>query len=55
MKYAIYLDEVQTETFNADEPSAIKKYEEERENYKGEDMYEKIELVKFEVIKQDTL
>ena len=55
MKYGIYLDEQETEVFNADEPSAIVKYEETKEEFKGEDIYEKIELIRFEVVKQDTL
>ena len=55
MKYAIYLDEIESEVFDIDEDSAIVKYEEAKEEYKGEDIYDKIELVRFEVVKQDIL
>jgi len=55
MKYAIYLDNIEVETFESNEMLAIKKYEEEKENYLNEDIYDKIELVKIEVIKTDTL
>ena len=55
MKYAIYLDDVESEVFETDEDSAIVKYNETLEEFKGEDIYEKIELVRFEVIKEDLL
>ena len=55
MRYAIYLDDVQIEIFNSDLLSAIKKYEEEKEMYLNEDIYDKIELIGMEVVKSDSL
>lgn len=55
MRYAIYLDDVETEVFEDSEMSAMVKYEETKEEFKGEDIYDKIELIRFEVVKQDIL
>jgi len=55
MRYAIILDDVQLETFSSDVAYAINKYEEIRDEYKGEDIYDTIELIKMEIIKTDSL
>ena len=55
MRYAIYLDDVELEVFESGETLALAKYNEIKEEYEGEDIYEKIQLVKFEIVQQDTL
>ena len=55
MKYAIYLDDTEIEVFNTGETFAIQKYDETKEMYLNEEIYDKIELVKMEVVKTDTL
>lgn len=55
MKYAIYLDDVESETFETDEKSAMARYIEEKGNYIQEDIYDTIKLVRLETVMEDDL
>lgn len=54
-KYIIYLDEENIEEFDSDEATSLKKYEEVKKEYTEEEIYDKITLVKCEIVKEDEL
>ena len=55
MKYAIFLDDVEIEKFFGTEEEAMVKYDEYKEIYKSEDIYDKIELCAFRTVKEESL
>lgn len=55
MKYAIYLDDVEIEMFYGNEQEALEKYDKYILEYKGEEIYDKIELFAFRTIKEESL
>jgi len=55
MKYAIFLDDREIETFFGSEEEAVIKYEEYKESYKGEEVYDKLELCAFRTVKEESL
>ena len=55
MKYSIYLDENEIETFFSDETEALKKYEEYKEEYSKENIYDKLTLFAFRTVKENDL
>ena len=55
MKYSIFLDDVETETFYGDETEGIRKYDEAKEEYLGAEIYDTVELIEYKTIKKDDL
>ena len=55
MKYIIYLDEHQIETFESDEVKALENYKSLCEEFKGEEVYDNIELFELKSVKKESL
>jgi len=55
MRYAIYLDDIEIENFFADEPTAIKLYDEYAERYGGEKVYDNLTLYAMRTVREGSL
>jgi len=55
MRYVIYLDEHEIENFESDELEALKRYSYLFEEFKGEEVYDTIELFELKSVKKESL